>query len=234
MFDEIMRLATRNAGMQMGTLDSIAVNIANMNTTGYKTKRFEQYLNNDGELGGVNRVDMSPGPLRITRNEFDIGVKGFGYIPVTQPDGTVAYTRDGSLTVNSQGYLITNNGDIVGNGIQLPLDYETLQIHEDGRVLIKRSEKSDFQEIGRLKLVRFANPEKLSSIGYNKLVATAGSGEAVEDPDSILKQGMLESANVNVHEQVEQILRLNASLISNLRIIKFVDDLYRQSSNLRQ
>jgi flagellar basal-body rod protein FlgG len=234
MLDGIMRLAAFNANKQFQTLSDISINIANMNTNGYKRKEFEQYLNNDNMLNGVTRIDVGQGDHAITRRELDVAVSGTGYIPVTQPDGTVAYTRDGSLAMNSQGYLVTARGDMVADGIQVPVDHKTITIKETGDVTVTTSKEMQPKIIGKISLVRFVNPEKLQSIGDNKLKATEESGGPQSDPDSQLKQGMVERANVNVYEQIEQVLRLNAAAISNMRIIKFTDDLLRQSANLKQ
>lgn len=234
MLDVIMRLAASNASKQFESLGSISNNIANYNTTGYKAQRFEQYLTSDNRLEGAVKVDASKGLAMITKRELDISVDGFGYIPVTQPDGTVAYTRDGSLTLNSKGYIVNHRGDIVADGIQVPIDYEKIQIREDGEVRVKTPKNQDFNVIGKITLAKFSNPEALKNLGYNKLAPTVASGEPITDINSKIKQGTLERSNVSVHMQIDQILRLNASLISNLRIIKFADDLYRQSVNLRQ
>jgi flagellar basal-body rod protein FlgG len=165
---------------------------------------------------------------------MDIAINGEGYIPVTQPDGTTAYTRDGSFVLNGKGYLVTPHGDMVGDGIQLPLEIKHVQFKNDGSVWVQTEKTGAFSLIGHIGLVRFANAEKLNSIGYNKLVATSQSGEPVKDTQSLVKQGFLERSNVNVHMEVEQVLRLNASLISNMRIIKFADQIYQQAVNLRQ
>lgn len=234
MLDVIMRLAASNASKQFQSLDSIANNVANYNTTGYKAKRFEQFLTSDDRLEGIQRVDASKGQAMITKRQLDIAIDGFGYIPVTQPDGTTAYTRDGSLTLNSQGFLVSSRGDIVGDGIKIPIDYDTIQIHPDGAVKVKNTGEQDYKVVGKITLSRFANPEALKNLGYNKLAVTEESGQPISDTDSKIKQGALERSNVNIHGQVENILRLNASLISNIRIIKFADDLYRQSVNLKQ
>ncbi len=234
MLDYIMKLASTNANRQLEVLDHTTRNVANFNTTGYKNVRFEQFLTSDGRLDGATRTDFSPGPQMVTRRETDIAIDGFGYLPVTQPDGTVAYTRDGSLTLNSQGYLITQRGDIVGDGIQLPANYQKIKIYPDGKVEITTTKNEPAQVVGQISVVRFNNPEGLKSIGGNKLVATNNSGEPFADPDSKIKQGVLERSNVNIYSQIDQILRLNAGMVSNLRIIKFADDLYRQSVNLKQ
>jgi flagellar basal-body rod protein FlgG len=234
MFDAIMRVAAANANKQTESLDRISTNVANYNTTGYKAKRFEQYLTSDSRMDGLSRVDTSRGDLMKTQRELDIAIDGAGYIPVTQPDGTVAYTRDGSFSLNSQGYIVTNRGDLVGEGIKVPADYKQFEFKQDGSVLVKTTSDPNFKPIGKISLVRFASPEKLTNIGYNKLQVSADSGAPLPETDSQVKQGFLERSNVNIYGQIEQVLRLNASLISNIRIIKFADDLYRQSVNLRQ
>ncbi len=235
MIDYIMRLAATNANKQFEVLDNVAVNIANINTTGYKTKRFEHYLTADNRLEGVQRTDTSSGAFQVTKRELDVAVQGAGYIPVTQPDGSVAYTRDGSFMLNSQGYMVTQRGDIVGSGIKIPVDYKEVQVWPDGTVKVKTlARPEEFAPIGKIDTVRFPNPEGLTNIGYNKLAASDASGVPVEDKDSKFRQGELERANVNVHAQIDQILRLNAGIISNMRIVKFSDDLYRQAVNLKQ
>jgi flagellar basal-body rod protein FlgG len=235
MFDSIMRLAAMNANTQMQALSDVSVNVSNMNTTGYKDKRFEQFLTMDNRLTGVERTDTAEGNRMLTNRPLDVAIEGGGYIPVTQPDGATAYTRDGSFELNSQGYLVTQRGDMVGDGIQLPADYKSMHIDEDGTVSVKTATKNEaYQPIGRIKLVRFRNAEGLKDVGYNKLLPTNESGEAVSDKESLLRQNSLERSNVEIHELVERVLRLNASVISNFRIIKFTDDLYRQSVNLRQ
>jgi flagellar basal-body rod protein FlgG len=234
MLDIIMKIAATNANKQYESLENISINVANYNTTGYKAKRFEQYLTPENQLGGLSRTDTAQGDLMTTKRELDISIKGPGYIPVAQPDGTIAYTRDGSFTLNNQGYIVNMRGDIVGEGIKVPIDYEKFQFKEDGTVLVKTTKEPNFVPIGKVNLIQFKVPEKLKSIGYNKLLPTDESGEPTFDHESKIKQGFLERANVNIHDQVEQILRLNASLISNMRIIKFADDLYQKAVNLRQ
>jgi flagellar basal-body rod protein FlgG len=234
MLDYIIRAAAANSQKQFESLESVSMNVANYNTTGYKAQRFEQYLTNADMLGGVTRVDTGKGDMLLTKNPMDIGVDGFGYIPVTQPDGTTAYTRDGSFTVNNKGMIVTNQGDLVGEGIQIPNSYKQIQFKEDGTVLVQVPEQADFKPIGKIDLVRFNSPEKLISIGHNKLQPTTASGDPQLDKESRIKQGFLERANVNIHTQVEQVLRLNAGLISNMRIIKYMDDLYSRAISLRQ
>lgn len=234
MLDAIMQLAANNTMKQFESLDKITHNIANFNTSGYKAVRFEQYVNGYNEMSGATREDYSQGQLMVTNRELDLGINGPGFLSVTQPDGTTAFTRDGSLALNSKGYLVTQRGDMVGNGIQVPSDYQKIFVDKQGNVKVQTTLHSDPTIIGKIDLVKFMNPEGLQHIDNNKVVATDASGDAQSDDESIIRQGTLEHSNVSVFSQVENVLRLNASVISNLRVIKFSDDIYRQAVNLRQ
>ena len=240
MLQHIMTTAADAANRQFELLDRISHNVANVNTSGYKVKRFEQYLRVDGEVDGIERTDTSQAILQVTKRPLDVGIEGAGYMPVTQPDGTTAYTRDGSFTKNAEGLLITSRGDIVGSGIQLPASYHKVFIKKNGDVQLVEQPTDEARTIGTIPLVTFTNPEALHSIGGNKLIPTEDSGlpkiaEAGEGaPGGEIRQGTLERSNVNMYYQIDQVLRLNASVISNMRVAKFTDDLYRQAVNLRQ
>lgn len=234
MFNHIIKLASHSANTQMEVLDRASRNLANMNTSGYKSVRFENYLMPGGQVEGTDRVDYGKGTMALTQRELDIAVDGFGFIPVTQPDGTTAYTRDGSFALNSEGFIVTNRGDLVGDGIQVPPNYQKILIEKDGVVKVVTTDEMHPEQVGRLVLVRFTNPEGLENIGYNKLVATDQSGEPMIDNDSRISQGHLERSNTNMYAQIDQILRLNATMVANMRVIRFSDDLFRQSVNLRQ
>ncbi len=236
MLHQIMKFSADAANMQFEVLDRVTQNVANLNTNGYKIKRFDQYLRSDGVVSGIERFDYTQGSIMVTQRQLDVALKGEGFIPVTQPDGQKAFTRDGSFTRNSEGMIITNYGDVVGSGIQLPVNYKKIIITEQGEVKVQLHNKLKPELLGKIKLVNFANPEGLESIGQNKLVPTKKSGEAeaMADKMTLFKQGSLERSNVNVFAQVDEILRLNAGLLSNMKIVKFTDDVYRQATNLKQ
>ncbi len=242
MLQHILHQAADSALIQFNQLDKISNNVANVNTAGYKGQRFEQYLRVDGNIGGVTRTDTAQGAPLMTQRPLDVAIEGPGYLPVTQPDGTTAYTRDGSFTKNADGYLVTVRGDLVGSGIQLPPYYHKVFVHPNGNIKLQLNAGDELNTIGQLKLVAFTNPEGLESIGGNKLIPTTASGPPelldLGEEGSLatgnFKQGYLERANISMYHQVDQILRLNASVISNLRVAKYTDDLFRQSVNLRQ
>jgi flagellar basal-body rod protein FlgG len=234
MIQNIIYLAAQNGNQQFQVLERVSRNIANYNTTGYKAERFQQYLDPGGRVVGYVRTDTGVGQAIITRHELDVAIESNGYLPVTQPDGTVAYTRDGSFTLDKDRFLVTQRGDLVGTGIQVPDNYEKLLIYPDGTVQVRKTKSGPKETIGKLTLATFPNPEGLKSVGNNKLVPTAVSGEPLLMAEAKFAQGKLERSNVMVPEQIEQVLRLNASMISNFRVIKFSDDIFRQAVNLRQ
>jgi flagellar basal-body rod protein FlgG len=216
-------------------LESVSQNLGNYNTWGYKAIRFDQFIRPDGNMDIVKRTDHSCGATFITRRELDIALNGPGYIQVTRPDGSIAYTRNGSFAKNTQGFIVDNFGNMVGTGIQIPARYDKVVIDPDGTVKLREVPAGDLKEIGHINIVNFTNPEGLKAIGNNLLVATGESGDPQKVKDHhLIQQGYLESSNVSVNSAVEDILRLNAGVIGNLRVIKAVDDIYKEAIQLRQ
>jgi len=231
----IIRKSIDNAQIQFDKMGYIGNNFANYSTNGYKSVRFEQMLNEDGYLSGAVRTNYKQGSIQITSNPYDIAINGDGFIPVTSPTGEVQYTRDGSFKLNKEGYLMTNDGWMVGEGIQVPANCYKMDIKPDGSVVTMDSSKSPEKTIGTIPLVQFRNPEGLVQGENNKLKVSDTSGDAklIKNHDYIA-QNSLELANVNVYDSVSDMLRLNASMIASLRMAKIVDDMYNKSINLKQ
>lgn len=231
----IIRKSVNNTTTQFDRMGCIANNFANYTTNGYKSVRFEQMMNESGYLTGVVRTDCQQGSIQITTNPYDVAINGEGYIPVTSPTGEVQYTRDGAFKVGKDGYLVTNDDWLVGEGIQVPSNVYKLSIKADGTVTTMDSSSAPEKKIGMIPLVQFANPEGLELGDNNKVKQTEESGEAtlVKNHDR-LAQNALERSNTNVFESVSDMLRLNASMIASLRMAKIVDDMYNKAINLRQ
>lgn len=230
----ISKLAT-NSNAMFECFGYISSNVANLNTNGFKAQRFETFLNPDGSMEGVLRTDYSQGSLIKTGVELDVGIDGPGFIPVTNKNGAVAYTRDGSFKVNSEGYLVSDDGWLVADGIKIPANYEKLKIQTDGTVTVLKSIDSTFETIGKIPLVSFNNPEGLKKLEGNKVEPTKDSGKATLLTENCsIKQGMLEKSNVDIFAYVNESLKLNGSLIASTRLVKVIDEIYRQSINLRQ
>ena len=147
-----------NAELQFEKMGYISSNVSNYNTNGYKSVRFEQMLSESGYLSGIERTDFSQGAIQRTARDFDIAIDGAGFIPVTSPTGDVTYTREGSLMVNQDGYLITNDGYLVGDGIQIPVNYDNFAIRANGEVEVFSNDGTDRETLGVIPLVNFQNP----------------------------------------------------------------------------
>jgi len=234
-FQGIVRKSTNNTLHQYERLGNIANNLANMNTTGYKSIRFEQMLNSDGYLTGTVRTDYKQGSIRVTSNPYDVAINGTGFIPVVSPEGEVAYTRDGAFKQGKEGYLVTNDDWLVGEGIKIPTNCYKFQIKPDGDVVSYDTATSEPRKLGTIPMVRFESLESLEQLGMNKVVPTEDSGEAilVKNHDCFA-QNNIETSNTNVYSAVNDMLRLNASMIASMRMMKVVDDMYNKAINIRE
>jgi flagellar basal-body rod protein FlgG len=231
----IIRKSINNAQTQFDRMGSIADNFSNYSTNGYKSVRFEQMMNADGTLSGVTRTNYSEGSIQLTGNPYDVAIKGVGFIPVTSPTGEVQYTRDGSFKVSKDGYLLTNDDWMVGDGIKIPGNAYKITIKDNGEVMSMDSMGAAERKIGTIPIVQFKNSEGLIQGDYNKLKATTDSGDATLLKDhNLIAQNSLELSNTNIYNEVATMLRVNASLIAGLRMAKVVDDMYNKSINLRE
>ena len=231
----ILRKNIVNANMQFEKLGYVSTNITNYSTNAYKPVRFEQMLSEDGYLTGALRTDFEQGSIRLTQKTFDIAIDGTGFIPVTSENGEVTYTRDGSLKVDQDGYLVTNDGHIVGDGIKIPMNYYRIFIQKDGTVQTMPQNGDELQDIGKIPLVTFQNPEGLKLSNGNKYIATQESGEPVLlKSHETIKQGFLEMSGTNVYNSVNDVLRLNASMIASTKLMKVIDDMYYKAINLTE
>ncbi len=231
----IIRKSMNNATTQFDRLGYVGNNLANYSTTGYKNVRFEQMLNEDGYLTGAVRTDYRGGSVQITGNPYDVAIKGDGFIPVSSPTGEIQYTRDGSFKVGKDGYLMTNDDWLVGEGIKLPTNCYKMNIKPNGDVVSYDSNDAPEKILGRIPIVQFQNPEGLVQGANNKLKSTEQSGEAklVKGQDCIA-QNALELSNTNVYNSVSDMLRLNASMLASMKMMKVVDDMYNKAINIRQ
>lgn len=224
-----------NAELQFEKMGYISSNVSNYNTNGYKAVRFEQMLSESGYLSGVERTDFSQGAIQRTARDFDVAIDGSGFIPVTSPNGDVTYTREGSFMVDKDGYIITNDGYLVGDGIQLPVNYDNIAIKSTGEIEIFSNDGTERETIGVIPLVNFQNPEGLKKSDNNKYYLTAESGEPVLVKNhNRFKQGSLEVTNIDMIGEVNAILRLNASMLASFKVMETINDMYSKTLQLNQ
>jgi len=239
--DPALRTSASGMMAQQTRIEVIANNLANVNTTGFKRSRahFEDLLyqtvqgataagdqgvealpgvqiGRGTRLAAVRRMD-GQGAIAPTGRPLDLAVEGDGYFQVELPNGSMAYTRDGSFSLSDQGSLVTSGGYAVVPGVNLP--------GEPGRIAISTTGVVSFQaeanggepiEIGRVELARFTNPTGLEALGENLLSETSASGPALvgfpqDSGFGRVLSGALEASNVEiVQEMVDMIAALRA------------------------
>ncbi|HOK00854.1 MAG TPA: flagellar basal-body rod protein FlgG [Spirochaetota bacterium] len=200
-------LWTAASGMigQQFNIDTIANNLSNVNTTGFKKQRaeFEDLLYQTVLAAGTPATEVTEiptgiqvghgvkvaatqkmfeqGSLQNTENKLDLALEGEGFFKIQLYDGTFAYTRDGSFKIDSNRQVVTSNGYLLEPPVILPENFimNTLSISQDGRITVKIVGEEDPVEVGQLEIYRFVNPAGLSSIGGNLYKTTPASGEEI-------------------------------------------------------
>jgi flagellar basal-body rod protein FlgG len=258
MFDALYIAAT-GLRAQQSQIDAIAHNVANVNTMGFRrsavsfaevnaatsalatnplTSAVADALGVRG-AGVVARTAMSPqsGELKATGEALDLAIDGAGFFEVLRPDGTPAYTRAGALRVNDDGALALADGSPLAARVDVPPDALAIEVAGDGRVLARVPDLAEPIEVGRLELVSFANPAGLHAVGGNLYVATADSGEARsgapgENDLGTVRQGHLESSNVQLTDEFVTLMLAQRAFEMNGRIVQAADQLLAITNGL--
>ncbi|MBC7512984.1 MAG: flagellar basal-body rod protein FlgG [Herminiimonas sp.] len=246
---------------QQTQMDVIANNLANVSTAGFKRSRavFEdllyQTLRQPGaqssqqtqlpsglQLGtGVRPVAteriFTQGNLQQTGNSKDLAINGEGFFQVLLPDGTAAYTRDGSFQVDNQGQLVTSSGFVIQPAISIPANAQSITVGRDGTVSITQSGTATPTQVGALQVSTFINPAGLESKGENLYVETGSSGNAsTNTPGSngagTLSQGYIETSNVNVVEELVNMIQTQRAYEINSKAITTSDQMLQKLSQL--
>ena len=230
----VIRKNINNTTMQFEKLGHISNNLANYNTIGYKTATFEQLLREDGYIDGAIRRNTLQGSIRVSKNPYDIAISGEGYIPVVSPEGEIQYTRDGSFKRGANGYLVTVDDWMVGDGIKIPPNSYKFEIKPNGDVMNYDNAGSLPEKIGTIPVVQFDNPEALEQGHNNKVVFNSETGEPRLVKDDLIRQNAVEVSNVNIYDELNTMMRLNASMIASLNLMKVANDMYTKGINLQQ
>ena len=238
----------------------IANNLANANTTGFKRDRavFEdliyQNVRQPGaqssqdtqfptglQLGtGVRIVSteklFSQGNLTRTEGSLDLAIQGNGFFQILQPDGSIGYTRDGTFTLDSTGQLVNSSGYVLQPAITIPTNVTNITIGADGTVSAQTSGTTTPTQVGNIQLVDFINPPGLQARGNNLLFETAASGTPqVGTPGTnglgTLEQGSLETANVNVVEELINMIETQRVYEVNSRAIETISSMLEFANN---
>ena len=246
---------------QQTQLDVIANNLANVATNGYKRSRavFEdllyQTLRQPGaqtsqttqvpsglQVGtGVRPVstvrNFTQGNLQQTSNSLDVAINGQGFFQVQMPDGTTAYTRDGSFHLDSQGQIVTSNGFPLSPSITIPANATKVTIGQDGIVSVSQSGTAATTQVGQLQVANFINPAGLQPNGQNLFLETASSGAPTANTPGtngtgLLNQGYVETSNVNVVEELVNMIQTQRAYEINSRAIQVSDQMLQRLSQM--
>ncbi len=238
-------------------------NLANVNTSGFKKSRvdFQDLLYTSLRFAGTPVIQgaqiptglqvghgvrpvatqriFTPGSFKQTDNPLDLAIEGNGFFQVLLPDGTVAYTRDGSFKKDSNGRLVTSDGFPVEPEIVIPQDAMQISVGTDGTVTVTLAGQAEPQQLGQLQLARFVNPAGLSSIGRNLFLPTASSGAPITGTAGLegfgnIAQGFVEMSNVQVVEEMVNLITSQRAYEVNSRAIQAADDMLQTANNLRR
>lgn len=247
---------------QQLNLNTIANNLANVNTPGFKRSKIEFQdllyqkparasgtdsgggnlvptgveVGNGARVAGTSKV-FTQGQLTQTGEKLDVAIQGDGFFEVQRPDGTLGYTRDGSFKLNAQGQVVTVDGLPVLSGFQpIPAGASSISIAENGQVTVQSANGT---QSFRIALTRFANPAGLRSLGGNLYEETPASGTPEaglpgEQGFGSTMQGYIESSNVNIVEEMVNLIVAQRAYEINSKSIQTSDEMLQNIAQMKR
>jgi flagellar basal-body rod protein FlgG len=255
MFDALYIGAT---GMraQQAQVDTVANNVANLSTTGFKrsTVSFQDVMAALSPMG-VDAIDAAgrlargagalastalstaAGTLMHTSQPLDVAIDGNGFLEVIRADGSPAYTRAGSLVINADGQLALADGTPLSGRFFVPPDMTAMQISADGKVTATVSGATQPIEVGQIELASFANPGALQPLGGNLFAASESAGPVRTGTPSqeglgSIRQGYLESSNVQLVEELTSMMLAQRGFELNSRVVQAADQMMALTNGL--
>jgi flagellar basal-body rod protein FlgG len=243
-------------------MDTISNNLANVNTTSFKRSRVEfqdlmyQTLkepgikNSEGEMSptgievglgvkssATQRI-FEQGSLNQTSNSMDVAIEGEGFYQVNMPDGTMGYTRDGSFKLDSNGTVVTTDGNTVVPEINVPEGSSSFTVSSSGKVSVILAGKETSTEIGQMELARFVNSSGLRSLGSNMYGVSDASGEPIletpgENGIGKLNQGYTEASNVQMVEEMVNMITAQRAYEIVSKSITVSDQMLQTANNMK-
>lgn len=249
-------IAATGMTAQQSNVDTIANNLANVNTNSFKRTmiNFEDLMYQDVVLSGANSSDagttlpsgmqiglgsrvasmaksFEQGPLMSTPGvPLNLAFDGVGFFQITLPNGDTAYTRDGSLQVDQNGNLVTSMGYQVSPAITFPDNGSGTTVSPDG--IVQVTVNSQIQNLGQIQVARFINPSGLKAIGNNMYIETQASGSpvtgfATQDGFGTLKQNFLENSNVNSVYELTELIKAQRAFEFNSKLVQTSEQLLK-------
>lgn len=258
----IRSLYTASTGMesQQANIDTIANNLANVNTSAFKRSRANFHdllyqnirapgqnsssgtvvpsgiqIGSGSKLSSVDKM-FTQGAIQVTKNELDMMVEGNGFFRVQRDDGTSLYTRDGHFSKDDTGRIVSADGYPLQPEIVIPPGADNFHVGYDGTVTIKIA--GETQEIGQIQVTNFINPAGLVSTGGNYYVPSRASGEPItgvanQNGLGRIAQSQLESSNVNIVEEMVNMITGQRAYEINSKVIQTGDQMLQTTNNLR-
>ncbi|KAF0674647.1 flagellar basal-body rod protein FlgG [Profundibacterium mesophilum] len=256
-------IAATGMHAQQTNVDVISNNIANANTTGFKSSRaaFQDLIyetrKREGALTGQEGstkpvgVDIglgvqTSGTVRLntqggmlgTENQFDVAIDGRGFFAVNLPDGSQAYTRDGAFQLSAEGQLVTLQGYEIDPGIVIPENTVRVEISEQGTVSAFVENDPVPVELGEISLATFVNEAGMRALGNNMMQATVASGDPLQgrpgDPGvGVVRQGYLENSNVNIIQQITDLISAQRAYEMNSKTIETADQMMSAANQIK-
>ncbi|MEC7274699.1 MAG: flagellar basal-body rod protein FlgG [Bdellovibrionota bacterium] len=257
-------LNTAATGMaaQEAHVSTISNNIANVNTNGFKKERVEfeslhyqtikaqgsqtgadSYHNIGHQVGSGSKVsgvsrEFTQGSPQITNNPFDLMINGEGFFGVIMPDQTIAYTRDGSFNVNSQGVLVNRSGFAIIPNLQFPPDTISVNITEEGTVEAFIKNQVEPTNVGQIPVFTFTNNTGLVALGGNNYKPSRSSGVPIQNvageaKSGSIRQGALESSNVSIMNEMTELIKAQRAYEMNSKVMKVADEILQTVNTIR-
>ncbi|MFZ6659022.1 flagellar basal-body rod protein FlgG [Undibacterium sp. TJN19] len=251
-------IAATGMQAQQMSIDTIANNLANVSTNGFKKGRvnFQEMLHVDGAatsqspLAAVNPVglgigienvsrDFMSGALTQTNSPMDIAINGSGFIEVTLADGGRGYTRGGTLQINQDSYLATSSGQVLKPAIHLPQNVSSITIGNDGKVMVQVADQAQTTEVGQIELVNFSNPAGLKMVASGVYQPTESSGDATYGKPGAqgfggIAQNVLEGSNVSLVDEMVTLMIAQRAYEMSSKIVQASDEIMSLTNNLRR
>jgi flagellar basal-body rod protein FlgG len=257
-------LYTAASGMEAQelSLDNIANNLSNANTSGFRRRRlqFEDLLYQNvitpgapstqqtiipaglqvglGSRSAATEVIQQQGNFDATGNPLDLAIQGGGFFQILLPSGEIAYTRAGNFTVDNVGNLVTSDGNPLQPAITIPPDALTITVGNDGTVSVTEPGQQQPAQVGTIQLATFQNPGGLNSLGQNLFATTGASGDPIVGSPGgaeglgTIQQGTLEESNVNVVEEFVNLILAQRSYEANSRVVRAADEMFQTLNQL--
>jgi flagellar basal-body rod protein FlgG len=255
MMNSLYTAATGMSAMQMN-VDTIANNLANVNTNAFKATRlrFEDLLYQQvgdrqaarqGAQSGMGvapaRTELSfiQGDIKETGVSTHLAIVGAGFFQVAMPDGTIGYTRDGSFSVDQNGQLVTASGYQLEPIIGVPMEADPNSIMVTPEGLVTAQINGVVEVLGEIELAHFINPEGLAAVGSNVYQATVNSGAPLiglpgANNTGLLKQGAIEGSNVSVMNEMVEMINAQRAFESVSKVISTSDEMLGIANSMRR